>query len=150
MFLYWTLTKSFIWNCVSGAADFDQLSSILSNKKDNVYGALLDAYVAGYYKESLSQKKGFRIADVIEENFAYGLLWSRDRKTDNETTKEMNNEMKKCFIRFISLNQLKINEVILSLSQTLEVRQLFGFILSVIERTSLLLKPTLRFSVYKG
>jgi len=95
---------------------------MLSNQSQtNIKGALLEAYVAGHHKDQLSEEKGFRVADVIEHMPAYGLKWTREKPTDTLKQIAKNVKMRKCFIRFSSLHQDRINEVVQRNSQLLEV-----------------------------
>ena len=101
--------------------NFKAITTILSDKKEKARGALLDAYVAGYYADELAYEKGFRVAEIIEHYEAYGIYWTNHNTEDDQKTKAKEKKLRQCIIRYSSLNQMRINEIVQRNSQTLKV-----------------------------
>ena len=128
-----------------GVNSFNEMRNLLLNKNETIGGALLEAYVAGYYKDELDYDHGFRIASVVEHFVAYGIVLSparhdRDNTTTTTTTTTstsggQSNEiptssskesaadkrLKQCILQFTSLHQSTINEIVQQNSNPLEV-----------------------------
>ena len=107
------------------------MKELLMNGSESVGGALLDAYVAGYYKNDLNYDHGFRISNVVEHFVAYGIVLSPatvdqdgHNATGNDKGDVVDKKLKQCLLQFTSLYQSTINEIVQQNSNPLEV----GFI----------------------
>lgn len=99
-----------------GVDDIYKLRDSLRSQS-GVKGALLDTYVAGYYKDIFSPENGFRIADIIDKTPAYGLsLHGQDYNTSG---------FRKCFLRYMSLSLGEVVKIIQSMTSTIKVCYVF-------------------------
>jgi len=103
---------------IKAVKDFKAITTLLKNTGEKTRGALLDAYVAGYHADELDHKKGFRVAEIIEHYEAYGIYWTNHNTNDD---KEKEKKLRQCIIRYSSLNQMRINEIVQRNSKTLKI-----------------------------
>lgn len=94
-------------NNMKSTDTIDEFVHLVKSQKDEednqIHGGLLDAYRAGYVRDKLSQNNGIKFATVVDHQFVYGFVVSRNL---------MNSSLHICLKRTLSMKENTITSII--------------------------------------